>query len=155
MPHDRSPAARPFAVHVLAAAAAAALAPAATQAQSTGTTASTGQALQQIEVTAQRRTQKLQDVPLAATAILESDLELRGITKIYGEGPTALAALAGVVRVRAPTEDVAGLWQALHELPLFAHTTRLRASWWCRCAQWSRASRREKEKDRRPEGSPV
>lgn len=30
------------------------------------------------------------------------------------------AALAGVVRVRAPTEDVTGLWQALHELPLFA-----------------------------------
>ncbi|MBL0149580.1 MAG: TonB-dependent receptor [Ideonella sp.] len=82
MPHDRSPAVRPFAVRVLAAAAAAALAPAATQAQSTGTAASTGQALQQIEVTAQRRTQKLQDVPLAATAILESDLELRGITNV-------------------------------------------------------------------------
>ncbi len=38
--------------------------------------------LQQIEVTAQRRKEKLQDVPLAATAVTERDIETRGIVNV-------------------------------------------------------------------------
>ncbi len=38
--------------------------------------------LQQIEVTAQKRKEKLQDVPLAATAITAGDLEARGIANV-------------------------------------------------------------------------
>jgi len=77
MTHDRTPAFRPFVFHTLALAAAATLASAAAQAQSAASPT-----LQQVEVTAQRRTQKLQDVPLAATAITEADLELRGIANV-------------------------------------------------------------------------
>lgn len=38
------------------------------------------------------------------------------------------AVLAGVVRVRAPSEDVAGLWQALHEAPLFTRVAQVLAA---------------------------
>ncbi len=47
------------------------------QAQAAAARADEGQ-VQQVEITAQRRPEKLRDVPIAATAISERELEARG-----------------------------------------------------------------------------
>ncbi|TXH59193.1 MAG: TonB-dependent receptor [Burkholderiaceae bacterium] len=63
------------------------------QAQAAAARADEGQ-VQQVEITAQRRPEKLRDVPIAATAISERELEARGIANVAD-----LAAIAPNVQV--------------------------------------------------------
>src|SRR5258706_3323704 len=58
--------------------------PALAQAADAATTPSASSDSNDIVVTAQKRSEKLQTVPISVTAITQADLERRGVTSLYG-----------------------------------------------------------------------